>query len=125
MSLRPKTALFWSLPENLGILVCAKKLLSGIVAWVDGFATLFFASFRLAILIRREAALNKVFFRSKLTENDYYSADPNVSVINGVTVVTWVLKKVGKTDKIVVNTKDLHKNYETCSPYEALGSHLV
>jgi hypothetical protein len=105
--------------------VFARKLLSGLVAWVGGLGTHFFASFRLTFLIKKENALISVFFRSRTVPNEYYSADPKVSVNCGVSVVTWILKKVGKDDKIVVNTKDLNKDYEACSPYEALGSTLI
>jgi hypothetical protein len=125
MNSRQKTALFWSLQVSPDILASVKKLLSGLAEWVGGFATHFFASFRLTFLIKKENALTSVFFRSRTVPNEYYAADPKVAVNCGVTVVTWVLKKVGQDQKIVVNTKDLNKDYEACSPYEALGSTLV
>lgn len=97
----------------------------GIVKWAVGFATHLLVSFKIYTSLKKGEALEKFFFRSKLKEGEYYSAKPQVSTRFDNHVITWILKKVGNDEKIVVNSNDLIKNFESCPPYEALGSHLV
>lgn len=65
----------------------------------------------------------KAFFRD--ARGNYYSATPVVSGQYSETVVHWLMKGIGKEDKTVVTTRELQDHYEACSPYEALGSHLL
>jgi hypothetical protein len=72
--------------------------------------------------IWRHRVNQKAFFRDR--RGLYYAATPKVSDAYSGSMVSWVLKEIGKDEKIMVTTKDLANYYEACSPYEALGSAL-